>query len=361
MLVTIVAGARPNFVKIAPIIRAIRLHGRARIDYRLVHTGQHYDQNMSASFFEDLEIPPPDANLESGGGSQAQLTASIMVRFEVDLLKCRPDLVLVVGDVTSTMACAITAKKLCIPVVHVEAGIRSGDMTMPEEVNRIVTDAITDHFFTTSVKAGEQLKSIGVQAERIHFVGNTMIDSLYYNLPRIKCPKIWDSHSLQPGGYIVLTLHRPVNVDSPEYLRTVLDLILTELKNITIVFPVHPRTRKVLDSIAYSHDRLIVVDPIPYLEFMYIVKNSRAVITDSGGISEETTVLNIPCITLRDSTERPETVDCGSNALAGTDPKQLVHHIVKLLNGDWKQSSIPPLWDGKTSERIVKKLLQLYL
>ena len=360
MLVTIVAGARPNFVKIAPIIRAINQHDRARIHYRLVHTGQHYDQNMSASFFEDLEIPLPHINLESGSGSQAQLTANIMVRFEEDLLNFRPDVVLVVGDVTSTMACAITAKKLCIPVVHVEAGIRSGDMSMPEEVNRIVTDAISDHFFTTSTNAGEQLKSNGVQANRIHFVGNTMIDSLYHNLSRIKQPKLWTTHGLQQGTYVVLTLHRPVNVDAPEHLRSVLDLILAHLENLPVVFPIHPRTKKVLDSLSYTQDRLIIVDPFPYLEFMFMVKNAKAVITDSGGLSEETTVLNIPCMTLRDSTERPETVEWGSNALVGTDPNQLVPHIRKLLNGEWKQGVIPPLWDGKTSDRIVEKLLQLY-
>ncbi len=362
MIVAIVAGARPNFMKVAPIIRAI---GEARkqeqdIDYRLIHTGQHYDKKMSGDFFEQLRIPEPHINLESGSGTQAEQTATIMTRFEKVMENERPDVVLVVGDVTSTMACTIVAKKMCIPVVHVEAGIRSGDMTMPEEINRIVTDSICDHFFTTSEVANEHLRRSGVEENRIHFVGNTMIDTLYNNIDRLQQPSVWQHHKLEAGAYYLVTLHRPANVDDPHKLKAMLDAILQGTGDLPVVFPVHPRTRKKLEEIHYRHPRLLQVEPMGYLEFIYMVKHARAVITDSGGITEETTVLKVPCMTLRDSTERPETITEGSNELVGTDPANLAPYLKRLQEGQWKKGGIPPLWDGKTAPRIVSKLIGLY-
>lgn len=362
MLITIVAGARPNFMKIAPIIRAVKAAQNSGYDinYRLVHTGQHYDAKMSGAFFEQLEIPAPDANLDAGGGSQAEQTAAILVRFERELLENSTDVVLVVGDVTSTMACAITAKKLCVPVVHVEAGIRSGDMTMPEEINRIVTDSICDHFFTTSETANRFLRKSGVEDSRIHFVGNTMIDTLTHNLNRLQKPEFWDEFKLEEKNFFLLTLHRPANVDAPQSLKKFLDAILDGTENYPVLFPVHPRTRKNLELINFADERLKQIEPLSYLEFVYLVKNARAVITDSGGITEEATVLKIPCLTLRDSTERPETVEIGTNELVGTNPENLAAHLKNLAAGTWKKGSIPELWDGKTSERIVRILLEIY-
>lgn len=362
MLVTVVAGARPNFMKVSPIIKAIKSANAAGqpIEYRLVHTGQHFDQKMSGEFFDQLGIPEPDINLECGGGSQAEQTAAVMIAFERELKANRPDVVLVVGDVTSTMACTITAKKLCVPVVHVEAGIRSGDMTMPEEINRIVTDSICDHFFTTTTHAGNLLRASGVSENRIHFVGNTMIDSLYQNLGRLKKPEFWDDIRLEEKEYFLLTLHRPANVDDPTKLIQFLDAILSGTGDKRVIFPVHPRTRRTLQAADFSDERLVQIDPLGYLEFIYLLKYSAAVITDSGGITEEATVLNIPCMTLRDSTERPETVEIGTNELVGTDPKKLEPYLAKLAEGNWKQGSVPELWDGKTAERIVEVLIAQY-
>jgi UDP-N-acetylglucosamine 2-epimerase (non-hydrolysing) len=362
MIVAIIAGARPNFMKVAPIIKAIK-QARANeedIDYKLIHTGQHYDKKMSGDFFEQLGIPEPDVNLEAGGGTQAEQTAAIMTRFEKVVENDKPDVVLVVGDVTSTMACTIVAKKLCIPVVHVEAGIRSGDMTMPEEINRIVTDSICDHFFTTSEVANKHLRQSGVEENRIHFVGNTMIDTLFHNIDRLQQPDIWKQFGLQASQFFLVTLHRPANVDDPYKLKSMLDAILDGTGDFPVVFPVHPRTRQKLEVIKYSHPRLLQVEPMGYLEFIFMVKNAKGVITDSGGITEETTVLKVPCITLRNSTERPETVTMGSNELVGTDPANLAPYLEKLLNGQWKKGNVPPLWDGNTSPRIVEKLIQLY-
>lgn len=362
MKITLVAGARPNFMKISPIIRAInKRNGQLpKIDFRLVHTGQHYDKKMSADFFEQLGIPEPHSNLEAGGGSQAEQTAAIMTRFEKELIDNRPDLILVVGDVTSTMACTITAKKLCIDAVHVEAGIRSGDMTMPEEINRIVTDSITDHFFTTSEVANDHLRKAGVGDERIHFVGNTMIDTLYQNLDRLIAPEVWNQSGLETGNYFLLTLHRPANVDSPANLQHLLKTIMETTGSQPVVFPVHPRTKKILDGIGFNDPRLVLIEPLPYLEFIFLVKNAMAIITDSGGITEEATVLGVPCMTMRDSTERPETITLGTNELIGTDPQKLVPYLNKVLNGEWKKGGVPPLWDGHTAERIIAKLADLY-
>ncbi len=362
MVITIVAGARPNFMKVGPIIRAIQEQQSAnvKIAFRLVHTGQHFDKKMSGDFFEQLGIPDPDVNLEAGGGSQAEQTAAIMVKFEKELMAHTPTVVLVVGDVTSTMACTITAKKLCIPVVHVEAGIRSGDMTMPEEINRIVTDSICDHFFTTSVLANNNLVANGVSNDRIHFVGNTMIDTLLQHTEKMREPAFWKQNNLNKKNYYLITLHRPANVDNVEKLKTLLNAILDGTEDSFIVFPVHPRTRQQLEVLQFSHPRLLQIEPMGYLEFIYMIKHAKAIITDSGGITEEATVLDIPCMTLRDSTERPETITLGSNELVGTDPKNLQPYLERLQQGSWKKTTIPPLWDGHTSERIVEKLLSLY-
>ncbi|MCW5517993.1 non-hydrolyzing UDP-N-acetylglucosamine 2-epimerase [Muriicola sp. Z0-33] len=363
MILTIVAGARPNFMKVAPIIKAIHLANKAipeNIKYRLVHTGQHYDNKMSGVFFNQLGIPKPDANLGAGGGTQAEQTASIMISFEKELSNHRPDVVLVVGDVTSTMACTITAKKMCIDVVHVEAGIRSGDMRMPEEINRILTDSICDHFFTTTELANSNLSKSGIPEDRIHLVGNTMIDTLYQNIDNLIQPPIWEKFNLKQNEYFLVTLHRPANVDDSQNLKNLLDGILRSSYPYPVLFPVHPRTRKVLEEISYEDKQLMQMDPLAYLEFIYLVKNARCVITDSGGIAEETTALDIPCITLRDSTERPETISIGTNELVGLDPNNISPYIKKLNNGEWKKGGMPEMWDGKTSSRIINKLLDIY-
>ena len=362
MRIDIIAGARPNFMKIGPIIHAIRNwnnYGKDLISYRLVHTGQHYDKAMSESFFEQLNIPEPDINLGAGGGTQAEQTAAIMIGYEKALSASTPDLCIVVGDVTSTMACAIVAKKANVKVAHVEGGIRSNDMTMPEEINRIVTDSITDYFFTTSEKANENLIKNGVEEEKIFFVGNTMIDSLLQNLPRFQRPSLFEENSLEYGKYIVATLHRPSNVDDPKKLEQLLRIINDNSGNNEVVFPMHPRTRKVFEKINADFEKLIICGPMDYLSFIYLVKNALGVITDSGGITEETTVLKIPCMTLRDTTERPETVTIGTNEIVGTNPDNIIPFLHRLIEGKWKKGNIPPLWDGKTAERIVEKIADL--
>lgn len=363
MLIDIIAGARPNFIKIAPIIEAVEAKRKAGFDmqYRLVHTGQHYDKKMSGDFFEQLGIPEPHHNLEAGSGTQAEQTGKIMVGYERLLMEKPCDLCIVVGDVTSTMACSIAAKKINnIKVAHVEGGIRSGDWTMPEEINRIVTDSITDFFFTTSEVANNNLRKTGVTENKIFFVGNTMIDTLCKQMPRFSKPEIWDTYKLQEGGYIVMTLHRPANVDDPTKLRELISEIVNSSKGLPLIFPVHPRTAKMLQSAGISADNLHTVDPLGYLEFNYLVKNAKAVVTDSGGITEETTVMGIPCMTLRDSTERPETCTVGTNELLGTDPKSIAPAFEKLLNGTWKKGEIPPMWDGKTAGRIVDHIAKLF-
>ncbi|MDT0677680.1 non-hydrolyzing UDP-N-acetylglucosamine 2-epimerase [Autumnicola musiva] len=361
--ITIIAGARPNFMKIAPILKAIEKNksNGEEIDFRLIHTGQHYDKKMSGSFFEQLGIPEPHANLEAGGGSQAEQTANIMVRFEKELQDNPADVVLVVGDVTSTMACSITAKKLNTQVVHVEAGIRSGDLSMPEEINRMVTDSITDHFFTTSEVANKNLRKAGIEEGRIHFVGNTMIDTLLSNIKNFIDPEIQiDGEILQEKKYFMLTLHRPANVDEEEKLKALMQAIIDNTGDLPIIFPVHPRTAKILINLGISHDRLHFIEPLSYLEFNYLVKKAKAVVTDSGGITEETTVMGVPCLTLRDNTERPETISMGTNELVGTNPQNLKPYLDKLMAGEWKKGGEIPLWDGKTANRIVQQLLEIY-
>jgi UDP-N-acetylglucosamine 2-epimerase (non-hydrolysing) len=362
MLIDIIAGARPNFIKIAPIIDAIRQEQAqgATIQFRLIHTGQHYDQAMSGDFFRQLSIPCPDINLNATGSTPAALTAAIMVRYEQVLLKQQPDLVLVVGDVTSTIACAVTAKKLNnIRVAHVEAGIRSGDLSMPEEINRIVTDTITDYFFTTSPTANQNLRHAGIANERIFFVGNTMIDTLLRHMPSFSPPDIWQELGLQPGKYMVMTMHRPSNVDDEDKLRNILLSILDSSRGIPLIFPAHPRTAARLARIDVAAPNLHVISPLAYLQFNYLVQHSMAVITDSGGITEETTVMNIPCLTLRHNTERPETVTMGTSELLGTDPHAISQAFNKLFEGRWKKGAIPDLWDGQTARRIVRVLKTL--
>lgn len=360
-LIDIIAGARPNFMKVAAIIRSLeaRKSQGGPLDYRLVHTGQHYDSRMSGDFFTQLGIPEPHVNLEVGSGTQAEQTGAIMTRYENLLLKERSDLCLVVGDVTSTMACAIAAQKLHVPVAHVEAGIRSGDWTMPEEINRMVTDAITNWFFTTSEVANANLSRAGVGDERIFFVGNTMIDTLLANLPRLQKPIFFDELGLKAGEYFVATLHRPANVDQGDAFARLLAAIGEGTRGLPVVFPVHPRTAKTLRDLNEVPASFHLVDPQPYLEFNYLVKHAKAVITDSGGITEETTVMGMPCLTLRDSTERPETVTTGTNELIGTNPAALAPALDKLFAGQWKQGAIPAKWDGHTGERIVQVLEQL--
>jgi UDP-N-acetylglucosamine 2-epimerase (non-hydrolysing) len=356
--ITIVAGARPNFVKIAPIIKAIRTFnktGENKITYRLVHTGQHFDKKMSGDFFTQLGIQEPDINLEAGGGTQAEQTAAIMLRFEKELMQNPSEIVLVAGDVTSTMACAITAQKLCIKVAHVEGGIRSGDWTMPEEINRMVTDSITNIFFTTSEFANENLRKAGVDESRIFFVGNTMIDTLLEQMPNLRQPSFWKEYNLNSKEYLVVTLHRPSNVDNKNQLKALIE-VFESFTQLPIIFPVHPRTRKNMESFKIKTGVVKLVEPMSYLEFNYLVKNAKGVITDSGGITEEATVMGIPCMTLRDTTERPETCIIGTNELLGSEPESLKTAINKLLSNQWKSGGIPKFWDGKTSQRIVEVL-----
>jgi len=359
--IDLIAGARPNFMKVAPIIDALK-SAEAQggpLRYRLIHTGQHYDRAMSGSFFEELGIPDPDINLEVGSGTQAEQTAAIMVAYEKVLMKEKSDLCLVVGDVTSTMACSIVARKLGVPVAHVEGGIRSGDWTMPEEINRVVTDSLTNWFFTTSETANDNLRRSGITDDRIFFVGNTMIDTLLKQMPRLRPPDCWKSLKLESGNYFVVTLHRPANVDGDQQLLWLLHAIADGACGVPVVFPVHPRTAKSLRALGIQTPQLHYIDPLGYLEFNYLVKHARGVITDSGGITEETTVLGVPCLTLRDNTERPETITIGTNELIGTDPSKLPPALARLLAGQWKKGAIPPKWDGKTALRIVEHLEQV--
>ena len=368
MKLTIIAGARPNFMKIAPIIHSIQKHNEIQnsklktqnsIEYRLIHTGQHYDKNMSDTFFEELNIPMPNANLGVGGGTQAEQTAGIMIEFEKELMQNPTDLVIVVGDVTSTMACSIVAKKLNTKVAHIEAGIRSWDLTMPEEINRMVTDSLADYFFTTTEIANENLRRFGAREDQIFFVGNVMIDTLLANMDRFRKPDVFDKLSLKEKEYIMLTMHRPANVDEAEKLKALMSEIVNNVQGLPIIFPIHPRTAKIFTDLGIKADNLHIVDPMGYLEFNYMVKHSKAVITDSGGITEETTVMGIPCITLRDNTERPETCTVGTNELIGTNPNAIKPALEKLFAGNWKKGGIPVLWDGKTSNRIIEKLIEI--
>jgi UDP-N-acetylglucosamine 2-epimerase (non-hydrolysing) len=362
MKILSIVGARPNFMKIAPLSEQLAKRG---VDPYLVHTGQHYDEKMSKQFFEQLSIPKPDVDLEVGSGSQAEQTAEIMKRLEPVLVRERPDLMIVVGDVTSTMAAAITAAKLCIPVAHVESGLRSFDRTMPEEINRLLTDAIADYHFTTEESANKNLQHEGVDQSRIFFVGNTMIDTLLKHISQIDSSTVLDSFGFAPKGYGVVTLHRPSNVDTSEGLRSILGTLQDIALELPLVFPIHPRTRVRIGEFGLStmvnelaecrsaRRGILLTEPLGYLDFMKLVKESRLVLTDSGGIQEETSVLGVPCLTLRENTERPVTVTMGTNLLVGSDRTKIIAEARKRLNGDLGEHAIPPLWDGKTAERIV--------
>ncbi len=360
-LIDVVAGARPNFMKIGPIAKELDRRARAggMLRYRLLHTGQHYDERLSGDFFKQLDIPEPEVNLGVGSGTQAEQTAAIMIGYERLLRERRSDLCVVVGDVTSTMACAITAQKQCVPVAHVEAGIRSGDWTMPEEINRMVTDSITNHFFTTSEVANDNLRRSGVADERVHFVGNTMIDTLLANIDRLRPPRFWDELGLVADRYFVVTLHRPANVDDATRLARLLRSIGEATRGLSVVFPVHPRTAKTLREVPGIPANIRLVEAQPYLEFNHLVRYAKAVVTDSGGITEETTVMGVPCLTLRDTTERPETVTVGTNELVGTDPDAIKPALDRVFARQWKKGAIPELWDGRTGERIVAILEKL--
>jgi len=359
MKLTLVVGARPNFMKIAPIIKAIRSKQEegAPINYRLVHTGQHYSASLSQSFLDDLNIPAPDVNLAVGSGSHATQTASVMMKFEDELLANPADEVLVVGDVNSTLAASIVAKKCQTNVAHIEAGLRSGDRTMPEEINRIATDAITDHFFTTTEAAGARLQREGVDASQIFFVGNTMIDSLMAVSSVLEQPNIWQQEALNAGNYFLVTLHRPSNVDDPGHLIDLLQQIGEGCQGLPVIFPVHPRTKKQLEGYSRIPGNIVMTEPTRYLAFIYLLKYAKAVITDSGGIQEETTAMRVPCITLRTSTERPETVEIGSNLLVPDPLTSLQLALDKLFNGQWQKGDVPPKWDGQAGQRILEALL----
>lgn len=346
-----VVGARPNFMKVAPVHAAIAARGAGQ---SIVHTGQHYDEKMSEVFFRELGLPQPDVNLEVGSGSHAQQTAQIISRFEGAVTSVTPDLVLVYGDVNSTMAAALVCAKLLIPVGHVEAGLRSFDHTMPEEVNRIVTDRLSDLLFTPSADGNENLRREGVPAERVHLVGNVMIDTLVRLLP--DADRRWETAPLaawRDRDYALVTLHRPSNVDDPESLRAILTALADLSRDIEILFPVHPRTRqRIGDAGIRVSERIALVEPLSYLEFLATQKRTKLVITDSGGVQEETTFLGIPCLTLRENTERPITVTTGTNLLVGRDLTRMLAESRRILRGEGKRGSVPPLWDGHAAERI---------
>ena len=358
-----IVGARPNFMKVAPIIEAIRA-SEAPIEHMLVHTGQHYDEKMSQSFFVDLGMPEPDLNLGVGSGSQADQTGRIMMAIEQPILDFRPDVLIVVGDVNSTMACAITARKLGVLVAHVEAGLRSRDMTMPEEINRLCTDAITDIFFTADRISNENLRAEGVPAEKIHFIGNVMIDTLMRHRALAENLTTGEDLGFKRGHYGVLTLHRPANVDTAAKLGEILDAILDATGNLPIIFPAHPRTIASLDrfglrdrvSAKAGQPGIHLVEPLGYLQFLNLTSGAKLIMTDSGGLQEESTVLQVPCVTIRDNTERPITIEEGTNILAGTTGDGIRDAIRK---SGWKsmvESRIPEKWDGKSAERIVSVL-----
>jgi len=366
MKVLSIVGARPNFMKIAPLCEEF---ARTPVTHVLVHTGQHYDHRMSQLFFDELGIPKPDRDLGVGSGSQAQQTADIMRRLEPVLLEERPDLVLVVGDITSTMAASITAVKLGIPVAHVESGLRSFDRTMPEEINRLLTDAIVDYHFTTEQSANDNLSREGVAKERVFFVGNTMIDTLLRHVRRADASRVLETLGLAPRGYAVLTLHRPSNVDDPETLGRVLRALEEISRDLTVVFPLHPRTRARIDEFGLGGllsrpcaggggAGILVSEPLGYLDFLKLTKEARLVCTDSGGIQEETTVLGVPCLTLRSNTERPVTVTTGTNVLVGSDTAAILAQARRVLQEGSACHQVPPLWDGRAAERIVGHILQ---
>ncbi len=356
----LVAGARPNFMKIAPIVRALQAHGG--LAFKIIHTGQHYDRDMNDVFFEELGIPEPDVFMAAGGGSHAQQTGKIMTMFEELCQAERPDAVLVVGDVNSTLACSIVAKKLNIPVAHVEAGLRSGDMAMPEEINRLVTDSISDWFFVTEPSGVAHLKREGKADDAIHYVGHVMVDNLLYQAEKLtrtdtaafETSGYKAEKTANDGKYGVITLHRPSNVDDPEMMARIGGALTEIAQELPLIFPVHPRTRANLAKFGVDlGPNITLVGPQGYMAFLNLWKHAAVVLTDSGGLQEETTALGVPCITIRENTERPVTVDEGSNVLAGTDPAVIVAEVRKVLRGDGKAGRRPQMWDGQAATRIV--------
>lgn len=361
--IIIVAGARPNFMKIAPLMQEFKKY-RRHFNVHLVHTGQHYDFLMSEVFFQNLGIPIPKTYLDVGSSSHALQTANIMVAFEKLVKKLKPDLVMVVGDVNSTMACSLVASKMNIRIAHVEAGLRSFDREMPEEINRIVTDSLSDYLFATEDCAVQNLKREGINAKKVFFVGNVMIDTLYAHMNDIDKSMIIKNFDITPKSYGILTLHRPNNVDSPKAVSEIF-VILTKLcRDTKIIFPMHPRTRKMFENNGFwkrfrDLENLKIIEPLGYIDFIKLVKESLFVLTDSGGIQEETTVLKIPCLTMRDNTERPVTILEGTNYLVGRDKNKIFKHIKLILNGRIKYGKIPRLWDGKAAKRIMRVLLRI--
>ena len=361
-----VVGARPNFMKMAPIIEAMNRHPE-QIKHILVHTGQHYDQKMSKAFFDDLGMPKPDIDLGVGSGSQAEQTGRIMIAFEKICEIEQPDMVIVVGDVNSTMACTITAKKLGIQVAHVEAGLRSGDMGMPEEINRLCTDVLCDHLYTTDRIAEKNLRHEGISEEKIHFVGNVMIDTLLKHKQMAAKLDLREKLGLESGQYATLTLHRPSNVDDKAILQGILEALGEISTQLPIIFPIHPRTRKMVDQFNLGHyfnqgdkvNGIWLTEPLGYLEFLHLNMQARLVLTDSGGLQEETTVLGVPCITMRNNTERPITCEVGTNVMVGNQPEEILKQARSILSGTIKHGSIPEKWDGHAAERIVEHILGL--
>lgn len=348
-----VVGARPNFMKIAPVMRALEARG---VEQLLLHTGQHYDPSMSDVFFSDLGLPRPDLSLGVGSGSHAEQTAKVMVRFEEVLTKHRPDRVVVVGDVNSTLACALVAAKLHVPCAHVEAGLRCFDMRMPEEINRVLTDRICDLLLTPSEDADENLLREGAEPARIRLVGNVLIDALRTHLDRARDRAPWKNFGQEARAYALLTLHRPANVDDPAVLRTLLGALDKVQARIPILFPAHPRTQKAIEALGGAPKGLRLLPPLGYLDFLGLLAEARLVLTDSGGLQEETTILGIPCLTLRENTERPVTVTHGTNQLVGRDPARIERAALEILDGRVKKGRIPRYWDGRAGERIADAL-----
>ena len=355
-MIHLVAGARPNFMKIAPIVRALQAHGG--MAFKIIHTGQHYDREMNEVFFEELGIPQPDVFMGAGGGTHAQQTAKIMVAFEELCQAERPDCVLVVGDVNSTLACSIVAKKLCIPVAHVEAGLRSGDLAMPEEINRLVTDAITDWFFVTEPSGRDNLLNEGKPASAVHYVGHVMVDNLLFQAEKLTAVDTsgFETAAFKAANprYGVVTLHRPSNVDDATTMTRIAGALKAISSELPLIFPVHPRTRGNLEKFGIDlGPNVTLVGPRAYMEFLNLWKDAAVVLTDSGGLQEETTALGVPCITIRENTERPVTVDQGTNVLVGTDATRIVEEVGRVLAGHGKQGRRPELWDALAAERIV--------